>query len=170
MPKPFATCDLCDVYKSDHSGQFKVMPPVFVSFGALHKFCGPVTTLRCFEDNALLKAALDEPGAGRVLVVDGGMSMRRALLGGNLGAAAARNGWSGVLIDGCVRDRAELAVLRVGIVALACVPMPPEKHATGERGLPVRVQGHWIHPGDWLFADEDGVVVGPPALLAPGSL
>lgn len=167
MPYPFATCDLCDVHKDDGTGQFKVLPPVFRSFGALRKFCGPVTTLRCFEDNALFKAALDSPGAGRVMVVDGGVSMRHALLGGNLGAAAARNGWAGVLIDGCVRDVAELAVLDVGILALATTPMPPRKHGLGEREVPVRVQGQWIAPGDWLFADEDGVVVGPAALLAP---
>lgn len=167
MPKTFATCDLCDVHKDDASGQFKVLPPVFRSLGAVHKFCGPVTTLRCFEDNTLLKAALDGPGAGRVMVVDGGASMRRALLGGNLGAAAARNGWAGVVIDGCVRDVAELAVLEVGILALATMPMPPRKQGHGERDVPVRVQGQWVAPGDWLYADEDGVVVGTGALLAP---
>ena len=167
MPLPFATCDLCDVHKNDASGHFKILPPVFRSFGALRKFCGPVSTLRCFEDNALLKAALDSPGAGRVMVVDGGASMRRALLGGNLGAAAAHNGWAGVVIDGCVRDSAELAVLSLGILALAAIPMPPEKRGQGERDVPVRLQGLWIQPGDWLFADEDGVVVGAAELLAP---
>ena len=169
MPIAFATCDLCDVHKNNSTGQFKVLPAVFRSFGGVRKFCGPVLTLRCFEDNSLLKATLDDPGDGRVLVVDGGASMRRALLGGNLGAAAAGNGWAGVVIDGCVRDSAELAVLGVGILALAAVPMPPEKRGQGERDVSVQLQGQWVHPGDWLFADDDGVVVGAAALLAPGA-
>ena len=116
MTKDFATCDLCDAYKNDTSGDFRVLAPVFRDFGAVKKFSGPVQTVKCFEDNSLVKAAVDSPGyletpegrVGKVLVVDGGASMRRALLGGNLGAAAARNGWAGVVIDGCVRDTAEL--------------------------------------------------------------
>ena len=96
---------------------------------------------------------------GAVLVVDGGGSLRRALLGGNLGAAAARNGWAGVVIDGCVRDVAELAVCNVGIRALACMPLPTERRTEGLRDLAVQIQGVWVRPGDWLYADEDGIVV-----------
>ena len=102
-----ATCDLCDAHKNDNSGAFRVLPPVFRDFGAQRRFAGLVSTVKCFEDNTLVKAAVDSPGEGRVLVVDGGASLRRALLGGNLGAAAARNGWAGVVIDGCVRDGAD---------------------------------------------------------------
>jgi len=91
----FSTCDLCDLHKDDGSGAFRVLPPVFRDFGARRRFAGAVTTVKCFEDNSLVKAALDEPGRQRVLVVDGGGSLRRALVGGNLGAAAARNGWAG---------------------------------------------------------------------------
>ena len=124
-------------------------------------------TVKCFEDNPLVKAAVDSVGfedtpQGRVamvLVVDGGASLRRALLGGNLGAAAARNGWAGVLIDGCVRDVAELGVLPVGIRALASNPMPTEKRNEGQQNVPVQIQGVWVRPGDWLYADEDGVVI-----------
>ena len=85
----FATCDLCDNHKNDTSGAFRVLAPVFRSFGGVHKFSGPVTTVKCFEDNSQVKAAVESSGLGRVLVVDGGGSLRRALLGGNLGAAAA---------------------------------------------------------------------------------
>jgi regulator of ribonuclease activity A len=102
---------------------------------------------------------VDSPGEGRVLVVDGGGSLRRALLGGNLGAAAARNGWAGVVIDGCVRDVAELAGHAVGIRALASMPLPPEKRNEGQRDVAVRIQGVWVRPGDWLYADADGIVV-----------
>ena len=96
-----------------------------------------------------------------MLVVDGGASVRRALVGGNLGAAAARNGWVGVLVDGAVRDLAELAVQDVGIRALAAMPLPTEKRNEGQRDVPVVIQGVIVRPGEWLYADEDGIVVMP---------
>lgn len=154
-----ATCDLCDAHKNDVSGAFRVLPPVFKSFGAIQKFSGPVVTVKCFEDNSLVKEAVDSPGEGRVLVVDGGASLRRALLGGNLGAAAAKNGWAGVVIDGCVRDVAELAQCQTGIRALAAMPLPTEKRQQGQRDVAVQIQGVAVQPGDWLYADEDGIVV-----------
>jgi regulator of ribonuclease activity A len=154
-----ATCDLCDEYKDDTSGAFRVLPPGLRDFGAVTRFSGRVSTVKCFEDNSLVRSALEEPGEGRVLVVGGGGSMRRALTGGKLGALAARNGWAGVVIDGCVRDVAELAACEVGIRALAAIPMPPDKRGAGERDVPVQVQGVWVHPGDVLHADADGIVV-----------
>jgi regulator of ribonuclease activity A len=173
MTTSFATCDLCDAHKADSSGDFRVLPPVFRDFGAVRKFAGPVVTVKCFEDNTLVKAAVDAPGwretpegrVAQVLVVDGGGSLRKALLGGNLGAAAARNGWAGVVIDGCVRDTAELALQAVGIRALAAIPMPTEKRNQGQSEVAVQLQGVWVRPGDWLYADEDGIVVAPRALV-----
>lgn len=173
MTPSFATCDLCDAHKNDSSGDFRVLPPVFRDFGAAQKFCGPVVTLKCFEDNTLVKATLDSVGfedtpagrVGKVLVVDGGGSLRRALLGGNLGAAAAKNGWAGVVIDGCVRDVTELAALDVGIRALASMPLPTEKRNEGQAGIAVQLQGVWVQPGDWLYADEDGIVIGASRLI-----
>ncbi len=155
----FATCDLCDAHKNDTDGAFRVLPPVFHDYGGRLKFSGPVSTLKCFEDNSLVKAAVDSPGLGRVLVVDGGGSLRRALVGGNLGAAAAKNGWAGVVVDGSVRDAAELAACDVGIRALALMPLPTEKRNEGQRDVPVQLQGVWVRPGDWLYADADGIVV-----------
>ncbi len=163
MSTSFSTCDLCDTHKDD--GVVTVLPPVFRSFGARVAFSGPVSTVKCFEDNSSVKAALDSPGRGRVLVVDGGASLRKALVGGNLAAAAARNGWSGVLVDGCVRDLAELAATDVGILALAHVPMPPVKRQLGETDVRVQMQGVWVGPGDWLYADADGVVIADRSLL-----
>lgn len=156
-----STCDLCDAHKNDADGAFRVLPPVFRDFGGRPRFQGRVTTVKCFEDNSLVKAAVDTPGEGRVLVVDGGGSLRRALLGGNLAAAAARNGWAGVVIDGCVRDVLELRECDVGIRALAAVPLPTEKRQEGQRDVPVLVQGVLVRPGEWLVADEDGIVVMP---------
>jgi regulator of ribonuclease activity A len=160
----FATCDFCDDHKNDTSGDFRVLPPVFRDFGGVQKFSGPVATVKCFEDNSLVKAAVDSPGEGRVLVVDGGASLRRALLGGNLGAAAAKNGWAGVVLDGCVRDVAELAECHTGIRALAAMPLPTEKRNEGQHDVVVQIQGVWVRPDDWLYADEDGIVVMTQAL------
>lgn len=154
-----ATCDLCDIHRHDSSGAFRVLPPVFRDFGGRPSFQGPVRTVRCFEDNSLVKAAVEQPGGGAVLVVDGGGSLRHALVGGNLAAAAARNGWSGIVVDGCVRDLAELRACDVGIRALAPLPLPTEKRNEGQHDVPVRLQGVPVRPGDWLVADEDGIVV-----------
>lgn len=142
---------------------------MFRDFGGIQKFSGQIVTVKCFEDNTWVKAAVDSLGEGRVLVVDGGASLRRALLGGNLGAAAARNGWSGVVIDGCVRDVAELVQCQTGIRALAAMPMPTEKQQQGQRQVAVQIQGVWLRPGDWLYADEDGMVVMASAWAGPQS-
>jgi len=173
MTPSFSVCDLCDAHKSDSPEQFRVLPPVFSDFAGRRVFCGPVETVKCFEDNTLVKAAVDSCGTvetahgrvGKVLVVDGAGSLRCALLGGNLGAAAARNGWAGVVIDGCVRDVTELAPLDVGIRARAAMPLPPQKKNQGLKDLPVQIQGVWVNPGDWLYADLDGMVVGAGPLV-----
>ncbi len=155
----FSTCDLCDAHRSDASGGFRVLPPVFREFGGAERFCGQVATVKCFEDNSFVKLAVESPGHGRVLVVDGGASLRHSLVGGNLGAAAVRNGWAGLVINGCVRDVRELAGLPLGIRALACNPLPTEKRNHGQPEVPVHVQGVTIRPGEWLYADLDGIVV-----------
>lgn len=165
MTASFATCDLCDEHKNDTDGDFRVLPPVFKDYGRRIKFAGQVSTVKCFEDNTLVKAAVDSAGNGRVLVVDGGASLRRALVGGNLGKAAAKNGWAGVVVDGCVRDSAELAECDVGIRALALMPLPTEKRQEGQSDVAVQIQGVWVRPGDWLYADEDGIVVASRPLI-----
>lgn len=151
----FSTPDLCD----QHGDGVRVAEPVFRDFGGVRRFSGPVETLRVFEDNALVRSVLEEEGGGRVLVVDGGGSVRTALLGGNLAALAARNGWSGIVVFGAVRDVAELAAARVGIKALAACPRKSGKAGAGQRGLPVSFAGLTVAPGDYLWADEDGVIV-----------
>lgn len=157
------TCDLCDRFLHDTTGAFRVLPPGFHSYGAIRAFSGPVVTVRCFEDNTPVKAAVESPGEGRVLVVDAGGSLRRAVLGGKLGAAAARNGWAGVVIDGCLRDVEELAQLPVGLLALAAMPMPTVRKTPGETNVPIMVRGVRVWPGDYLVADADGVVLQGPA-------
>lgn len=159
MNAAFATCDLCDAHEADTSGAFRVLPPVFRDFGARGRFSGPVATLRCVEDNSLVREAVNSPGQGRVLVVDGGASVRRALVGGNLASAAAKNGWGGVVVNGAVRDAGELAGAGIGIKALALMPLRSAKRGEGQRDLVVEIQGVPVRPGDWLYADEDGIVV-----------
>jgi regulator of ribonuclease activity A len=149
-----STCDLCDRHRDAPDGAIRVLPPVWRSYGAVAAFAGRVVSVQCHDDNTPVKAA-----------VDGGGSLRRALLGGNLAAAASQNGWAGVVIDGCVRDVAELAQCVIGIMALGTMPLPSVRRAPGLRDLAVQIQGVWVRPGDWLVADADGIVVldAPPA-------
>jgi regulator of ribonuclease activity A len=152
-----STCDLCDA----HEGQarLRVLPPLFRAFGGVAAFQGPVATVQCFEDNSQVKAALEGPGHGRVLVVDGGASLRCALVGGNLAVLGANNGWAGIVIDGCVRDQAEMAAAAIGIRALALHPRRSDKRGQGRRDVAVTIQGLTVLPGEWLVADADGVVL-----------
>ena len=149
------TADLCD----RHLDALRILAPEFRDYGGVVGFAGQVTTLRLHGDNALVRTALSEPGLGRVLVIDGGRSVACALVGGRLGALAADNGWSGVVVWGAVRDAIELAACHVGGRALATCPVPPQKTGAGERDVPVDVAGVTIVPGDWLAADADGIVV-----------
>ncbi|MEP6825361.1 MAG: ribonuclease E activity regulator RraA [Ramlibacter sp.] len=165
MITTFATCDLCDAHEEDASGNFRVLPPVFRDFGVARRFSGQVATVRCLEDNSRVREAVNSPGEGRVLVVDGAGSVRRALVGGNLAAAAANNGWAGVVVDGAERDLAELAASGIPVKALALMPLRSVKRGEGQTGLAVEIQGVWVRPGDWLYADEDGIVVSATALI-----
>jgi regulator of ribonuclease activity A len=152
---PFATPDLCDEF----GAEVRVAEPLFRDWGGVECFAGPIATLRVFEDNALVRQALEMPGGGRVLVVDGGGSLRTALVGGNLAALAYQNGWSGVVVYGCVRDAAEIASTPVGVKALHAVPRRSARAGAGERGVPVAFAGVTFAPGAWLYADRDGIVV-----------
>ena len=154
------TADLCD----EHGDRVQVCEPIFHAYGGRKSFHGPVSTVRCFEDNSRVKEAVEGPGEGRVLVVDGGGSRRRALLGDKLGEAAVRNGWAGVIIHGCLRDSAELARMDLGIRALGTMPLRSDKRGEGERDVPVRFAGVTFRPGEYVYVDEDGVIVSANAL------
>jgi len=150
-----STADLCD----GHDDAVRVLSGGFGSFGGERMFRGQVTTLSVFEDNSLVRHALEEPGDGRILVVAGGGSERCALVGGNLGILAADNGWAGIVVDGCVRDAAELREATLGIRARGTCPRKSVKDGQGDRDVPVTVAGVNLTPGMWLWADEDGIVV-----------
>ena len=145
---------------SDAHPDAQVCDPVFRDFGGRTDFHGPIQTLKIFEDNALVRAALETPGQGQVLVVDAGGSMRCAVLGGNLGQLAVKNGWAGVVVNGCIRDSAEIGALPVGVKALATHPRKSEKGLhSAHRDRVVAFAGVTFRPGAWLYADADGIVV-----------
>jgi regulator of ribonuclease activity A len=153
----FATCDLCDPFRDDPTA-LRVLPPAWHDYGGLPRFAGPVVTVQCFEDNVLVKTLLDTPGQGRVLVVDGGGSLRTALVGGNLAAAAAAHGWAGIVVHGAVRDVAAIRGLPLGALALGSNPRKSAKDGVGERDVTVSFGGVDFVPGQQLWADEDGIL------------
>ncbi len=157
----FSTADLCDEF----GGEVSVAEPIFRDWGGTVSFAGPIATLRVFEDNALVRESLEAPGRGRVLVVDGAGSVRTALLGGTLAALARRNGWSGIVVHGCIRDAAEIAGTPVGVKALNVVPRKSAKAGAGERDVAVTFAGVTFTPGAHLYADRDGILVAGRDLL-----
>jgi regulator of ribonuclease activity A len=162
------TTDLCDAHEMRFdTGELQVLAPGLLSFGARERFHGTASTIRLFEDNSLLAQAVREAGDGRVLVVDAGGSTRCAVLGGNLARAAADNGWSGVIVFGAVRDVGEIDACAIGVRALAVTPRRSVKRGEGQRDLVVVVGGARVRPGDWVYADRDGVLVSSQALHDP---
>lgn len=151
----FTTPDLCD----EHGDDLRVLAPLFSDFGGKEIFSGPVVTVACFEDNSRVKELVSTPGEGRVLVVDGGGSVRKALLGDVLAANAVENGWSGLVINGAARDVEILRTLDLGVRAIAAIPVRTEKRGLGDVDVPVTFAGVTIHPGDHVYADANGIVV-----------
>jgi len=150
-----ATADLCD----DHDDEVVVLDNVFRSIGGRDEMAGAAVTLKIFEDNSLVREAVAEDGRGKVLVIDAGGSRRRAVVGDQLAAKASTNGWSGILVYGAVRDAAILGQTDLAIHAMGTNPRKTEKRGFGDRDLEVTFCGATIRPGDWIYADLDGVIV-----------
>lgn len=156
----FATTDLCDDNgQLLEDGRLAVLPPLFRHYGKQARFFGRVTTLKVFEDNALVRTTLETQGNGNVLVIDGGGSLRRALVGGQLGLLAQDNGWAGIVVDGCIRDSDEINDCEIGVRALGAHPQKSSKKGAGERNIRVHICGVPVNPGDWIYADADGILV-----------
>ena len=155
------TPDLCDAFPDD----VRVLQPLLKNFGAVSAFGGPISTVKCFEDNSLVKTALDEAGQGRVLVVDGGGSLRRALLGDMLAQKAVANGWAGVIVYGCIRDVDVIASLQLGVQAMAANPLKTDKRNEGQRDITVTFGGVDFVPGHFVYADNNGVIVAAKKLV-----
>ena len=156
----FSTPDLSDEHPTAQAIELQ-----FGNYGAVSCFGGEAVTIKCHEDNSLVKACVEEPGAGRVIVVDGGASMRRSLLGDMLAEKAASNGWAGLVINGVIRDVDEIACIQLGVQALGSCPVKTEKLGVGQRDIVIQFGGVEIAPGDFVYADNNGVLVSKSALL-----
>ena len=153
----FKTSDLCDRFGDTQ--HLQIADPVLRAFGGHSRFSGPITTLKVFEDNVLIRKTLEEPSAGGVLVIDGGGSHRCALLGGTLTKLACDNGWAGLIVYGCIRDSVEINALPIGVRALHTHPLKSHKKGTGDRDKLISFAGVNFRTGGYVYADEDGVVV-----------
>jgi regulator of ribonuclease activity A len=155
-----ATTDLADAHP-----QVQACEPVFRDYGGRLSFHGPATTVKVFEDNALVRALLEKPGEGRVLVVDGGGSTRCALLGDQLAALGVKNGWAGVVVYGCIRDSEAIGAMDLGVKALGTHPRKSEKGLhSGREDAVLTFAGVTIKPDAWIYADGDGVIVAERAI------
>lgn len=157
----FKTADLCD----DFSDQLSIVAPMFKAYGGHIKFSGTIHTVKIFEDNVLVRDALEQPVDDGVLVIDGGGSMRCALLGDMLAELGCKNGWQGVVVYGCIRDSADINQMPIGVRALDTHPLKSIKKGAGDRNIPVTFGGVTIQPGHYLYADEDGVVISEKPLI-----
>jgi len=158
----YVTPDLCDAYPD-----VQVVEPLFSNFGGRDSFGGRIVTLKCFEDNSLVKEQVELPGQGKVLVVDGGGSLRCALLGDMLAEKAAKNGWEGIVVYGCIRDVDIVAQTDLGVQALASHPRKSNKRGVGELDLVLNFAGVTFRPGEYLYADNNGIVVSASELEMP---
>jgi regulator of ribonuclease activity A len=162
----FQTADLCDKYEDRvRTGELRVLEPMLNAYGRRESFHGRIATLKLFEDNSLVRKALESSGEGRVLVIDGGGSLRCALVGDQLAALGVKNGWAGIVVYGCIRDSAAMAGMDIGLRALDTHPLKSIKKGVGDPDVAVTFGGVTFAPGEQLYADEDGIVVAPGPLL-----
>ncbi|WJY69066.1 ribonuclease E activity regulator RraA [Corynebacterium auris] len=159
MPSCIATADIADLYGDQE--QLASCDTQFINFGGLTSFCGEIVTITCFEDNGLVKKTLNSPGRGKVLVVDGHGSVHTALMGDKIAQAGVDNGWAGVVINGAIRDSAAVATMQIGCKALGTNPRKSSKDGVGSVNSRVVIGGVEFHPGHFLYADADGIVVTP---------
>ena len=157
------TSELCDIYLD----QVDVVDPIFSSFGGISSFSGKVTTVKCFENNGLIAEVLEEDGHGRVLLVDGGGAVRRALIDAELAQIAADNGWEGIIVYGAVRQIDQLENIEIGIQALAPIPVGADEQNIGEVDVPVNFGGVSFLPEDFVYADLTGIILSPEQLDLP---
>lgn len=156
----YNTSALCDIYLD----QVDVVEPMFSNFGGCASFAGQVTTIKCYEDNGLIRETLEQDGLGRVLLIDGGGSLRRALIDAELAALAEENEWEGIVVYGCVREVDELEDMSIGIQAMASIPVGATAQGIGEVDVAVNFGGVTFLPEDYLYADNTGIILSQEAL------
>ncbi|MCP5325701.1 MAG: ribonuclease E activity regulator RraA [Oceanospirillaceae bacterium] len=158
----YVTPDLCDAYP-----EVEVLEPIFSNYGGRESFGGEIVTIKCFEDNSLVKENVDKPGKGKVMVVDGGGSTRNALLGDMLAEKAAKNGWEGIIVYGCIRDVDVIMETDLGVQALGTHPRKTDKKGIGEMNVTVKFAGVTIKPGMYAYADNNGIIISEKPLSMP---
>ena len=161
----FKTPDLCDEFEAELGKTVRVLAPMFQRYGGRKSFSGQIVTLKIFEDNSLVREMFAENGVGKVLVIDGGGSLGCALLGDHLAILAKTNGWEGAVVYGCIRDSGDINEIDLGIRALNTHPQKSIKKGVGDRNIAVTFGGVTFNPGEWLYADEDGVLLSANSLL-----
>ena len=155
----FKTPDLCDQFETELGKSLRVVAPMFQRYGGRNSFSGEIVTLKIFEDNSLVREAFAEDGTGKVLVIDGGGSLRCALVGDQLAILAKKNGWEGVVVYGCIRDSVDINGIDIGVRALNTHPQKSIKKGVGYHDIAVTFGAVTFNPGEYLYADEDGVLV-----------
>lgn len=161
----FKTPDLCDEFEAELGQSLHVVAPMFKHYGGRPSFSGEIVTLKIFEDNSLVREAFGENGKGKVLVIDGGGSLRCALVGDQLAILAQSKGWEGVVVYGCIRDSVDINAIDIGVRALDTHPQKSIKKGVGDKNIAVTFGGVTFKPGAWLYADEDGVLVSSKPLI-----
>lgn len=156
----FQTADLSDT----HSDLTHIAQPMFQRYGGRARFCGQIVTVKCFEDNSLVREALSQPGKGQVLAIDGGGSLRCALVGDQIAQMAVKNGWEGIVVYGCIRDSAVINQLDIGVRALNTHPLKSIKKGVGDNQIAVSFASVTFTPGEYVYVDEDGILLAPHAI------
>jgi len=160
------TADLLDANEeAARAGTIRIVAPMFRHFGGLTRFAGSVATIKLFEDNSLVRKVLEKAGAGRVLVIDGGGSQRCALVGDQLARLGVQNHWAGIIVYGCIRDSNAMRQMGIGVLALGTHPLKTVKKNVGEADVAITFGGVTFTPGEWICADEDGIIVSPHSLV-----
>ncbi len=166
---PFRTADLTDEFcgetTNNNCEEVQVAGTSLNSYGKKTRFYGEIVTLKLFEDNQLVRDQVHSDGEGKVLVIDGGASMRRALLGDMLAAKAVENGWNGIIINGCIRDSVDMAKMDLGVMALGTHPLKTEKNGVGKTNVSISFAGLNFEPADFIYVDEDGFVISEKPLI-----
>ena len=157
----FKTADLSD----ETEGVAQIVQPGLQNYGGKTRFHGQIVTIKAFEDNSRVREQVRSPGQGKVLVIDNEGSMRCAMLGDMLAAAAIEHGWSGVVINGCIRDSVDIGEMEIGVKALATHPLRSVKQGKGEVDVEVEFLGARFRPGEYLYSDEDGILLSAASLV-----
>ena len=156
-----STPDLCD----ENPELVRILEPLFTNYGGNPSFGGEIVSIKCFEDNSRVKETAATDGTGKVMVVDGGGSLKKALLGDLIAEDAMNNGWEGFVIYGCIRDVEAIGAMDIGVKALNSIPLKTQRKGEGDLNVAITIGGVMIKPGEFIYADNTGIIVSPEPLI-----